>query len=145
VNLFLLWLVFGFLGVPHIRVKLFDSTEGQRFLSDRRVRVHQNCACSGGLCGYLKLQVQVHYVEDQVQLVEVDLEFKEGEGLSRYPHPKLVFEVLGNVWVLNTADVVHCFQHEDVLWVLPPEVFLVRLEKGYRFLLYFAALDHVQK
>ncbi len=73
---------------PSVRVELLKSVQNQLLFGDFAVGLHHNGLAAGFpvqdyvLLGcYFELDVQVHYVEDQVELVEVNLELENCVGL----------------------------------------------------------------
>ncbi len=111
------------------------------------VGVHQNCRlglieliCRGS---YFKMQVQVHNVQDQMQLVKIDLELQQIKSLSRHSNPKLLRHEFADFWIAHSRYVVHCLKYKHLLSMLLSE-FLFALFEKFECLGLFLT-DHVQE
>ena len=84
-------------------------------------------------------------MENQVELVEVDLNFERVKSLSRHLDVELVLKVLGYFRVCNSAHVVHGFQKRDLSSVLSVKVVLSGLKKRKGFALKLLAQHHIEE
>lgn len=93
----------------------------------------------------IKVQVQVHNVQNQVKLVKVHLELQKVKSHPRNLDIELVQEVFCHFRVLQSRDVVHSLQHIDVYAVLRSEALSVSSEKLAGSLLKPFLLHHLQE
>ena len=63
----------------------------------------------------MELDVQIHDVQDEIQLIKIDLIFEQRVAMSRNFDEELVLQILSNLGVLKSLLVVDCFEDEDVL------------------------------
>jgi hypothetical protein len=63
----------------------------------------------------VELDVQIHDVQDEIQLIKIDLIFEQRVAMSRNFDEELVLQILSNLGVLKSLLVVDCFEDEDVL------------------------------
>lgn len=77
----------------------------------------------------MELYVEVHDVQDEVELVEVHLVLKQSVAVPGDLHKELVFKVLSHLGVLKPLHVVDRLQHRDVRLVRRKELPLVLLEE----------------
>lgn len=61
------------------------------------------------------MDVQIHDVQDEIQLIKIDLIFEQRVAMSRNFDEELVLQILSNLGVLKSLLVVDCFEDEDVL------------------------------
>jgi len=61
------------------------------------------------------LDVQIHDVQDEIQLIKIDLIFEQRVAMSRNFDEELVLQILSNLGILKSLLVVDCFEDEDVL------------------------------
>lgn len=52
------------------------------------------------------MNVQVHDVQDQVELVEVNLVLEQGVAVATDLHKKFVFDKLGDLWVFESLQII---------------------------------------
>lgn len=58
-----------------------------------------------------ELDVKVHYVQDQVELVKVDLVLEQGVAVATNLDKELVLNVLRDLGVFKPLQVVHGLEH----------------------------------
>jgi hypothetical protein len=63
----------------------------------------------------VELDVQIHDVQDEIQLIKIDLIFEQRVAMSRNFDEELVLQILSNLGILKSLLVVDCFEDEDVL------------------------------
>jgi len=56
------------------------------------------------------VNVQVHDVQDQVELVEVNLVLEQGVAVATDLHKKFVFDKLGYLWVFESLQIIDSLQ-----------------------------------
>lgn len=56
------------------------------------------------------MNVQVHDVQDQVELVEVNLVLEQGVAVATDLHKKFVFDKLGDLWVFESLQIIDSLQ-----------------------------------
>lgn len=61
------------------------------------------------------MDVQIHDVQDEIQLIKIDLIFEQRVAMSRNFDEELVLQILSNLGILKSLLVVDCFEDEDVL------------------------------
>ena len=88
-----------------------------------------------------KLDVEVHDVKDQVELVEINLVLQKCIGLSWYFNKKLTTQVFGNFRVFKAADVVDGLKQLDVISEFLAELLFVLLEE-LKCLIFELFLEH---
>lgn len=60
-------------------------------------------------------------MQDQTQLVEVHLELQKAESLPRHLNVELVFDVLGDLGVLQARHIMHGLKYDYVVAVVLAE------------------------
>jgi hypothetical protein len=127
---------------PGLRIELFESTKVQRhFFAERRVStadpwsqvviIQEDAFLALGiydnvrLTGDLKVNVQVHDVHDQVELVEVDLVFEQRVAVTRNFDVEFGFQVLGHFWVLQSLQIVNSLEYGYISLVVRQKVVFV--------------------
>ena len=71
----------------------------------------------------LEMQIQIHYVQNEAKLVEINLKLEQVESLPGHFDIKFVFDVLCHLSILEPRHVVHRLQNNYVIAVLRAECF----------------------
>lgn len=58
-----------------------------------------------------------------MKLVEIDLKLEQIESLAGHLDPKFVLEEFSDLWIADSAHIVHCFEHIYIFTMLWSKLF----------------------
>ena len=75
------------------------------------------------------MQIQIHDVQNEAQLIEIDLELKQVKCLPGHFNVKFVLDVLCDLSILQPGHIMHCLQNDNIVTMFHSKSFRVLFEK----------------